>query len=168
MILAMQVGPWDTKRGIHTQVQPELPLPQPVPRVVVPPGQVEPELDVDAADVIKYAKENPLEDLDEGEQVDAAGESKAGGAAQHDGVVVDSVFDDDLIEQQERERKESEKRKSTSSLRLPVSVKQRIQEAEATKRPQEEGHESAALLVRFDPELPAQETLTETTKNRNV
>ena len=126
MILAMQVGPWDMKRGIHPQVQPELPLPQPVPRVVVPPGQVEPELDVDAAGVIKYAKENPLEDLDEGEQLDAAGESKAGGAAQHDGVVVDSVFDDDLIEQQERERKESEKRKSTSSLRLPVSVKQRI------------------------------------------
>ena len=60
MILAMQVGPWDMKRGIHTQVQPELPLPQPVPRVVVPPGQVEPELDVDAAGVIKYAKENPL------------------------------------------------------------------------------------------------------------
>ena len=69
MILAMQVGPWDMKRGIHTQVQPELPLPQPVPRVVVPPGQVEPELDVDAADVIKYAKENPLEDLDEGERL---------------------------------------------------------------------------------------------------
>ena len=75
LILAMQVGPWDMKhmkRGIHTQVQPEFPLPQPVPRVVVLPGQVEPELDVDAADVIKYAKENPLEDLDEGEQFDAA------------------------------------------------------------------------------------------------
>ena len=101
MILAMQVGPWDMKhmkRGIHTPVQPEFPLPQPVPRVVVLPGQVEPEFDVDAADVIKYAKENPLEDLDEGEQFDAAGASKAGGAAQHDGVVVDSVFDDDLIE----------------------------------------------------------------------
>ena len=76
---------------------------------------------------------------------------KAGGAAQHGAVVVDSVFDV-LIQQQERE-----KRKPTSSLRLPVSVKQRIQEAETKKRPQDEGQESVAKLVRFDPELPAQE-----------
>jgi len=81
---------------------------------------------------------------------------KAGGAAQHGAVVVDSVFDV-LIQQQERERKESEKRKLTSSLRLPVSVKQRIQEAESRKRPQDEGQESVAKLVRFDPELPAKE-----------
>lgn len=80
---------------------------------------------------------------------------KAGGAAQHGAVVVDSV--DVLIQQQERERKESEKRKQTSSLRLPVSVKQRIQEAESRKRPQDEGQESVAKLVRFDPELPAKE-----------
>ena len=69
---------------------------------------------------------------------------------------MDSVFDV-LIQQQERERKESEKRKLTSSLRLPVSVKQRIQEAESRKRPQDEGQESVAKLVRFDPELPAKE-----------
>lgn len=81
---------------------------------------------------------------------------KAGGAAQHGAVVVDSVFDV-LIQQQERERKESEKRKPTSSLRLPVSVKQRIQEAETKKRPQDEGQESVAKLVRFDPEFPGPE-----------
>ena len=92
MILAMQVGPWDMKHGNHTQVQPEFPLPQPVPRVAVPPAQVEPELDVDAADVIKYAKGNPMEDFEEGEQFEAAKESKAGGAAQHGGVVVDLIF----------------------------------------------------------------------------
>jgi hypothetical protein len=51
----------------------------------------------------------------------------------------------------------SRAKREAGELRLPVSVRQRVADVEAAKRGQQEGDESQAKFVRFDPDIEIEE-----------
>ena len=153
-IIAMSVGPWDMQRGVHTQVTPDLPRVQPVPQVPVLPGGVEPEFDQDAADVMKYALENPHDEDEEGTR------SEQGGALEVPEQQPMLGENQGIVEEQQSQSSLPEKRGGAEDLKLPVSVRQRVEEAESSKRNPDTQTGGPAKFVRFDPEAPVPEPST--------
>ena len=75
-LLSLEIGPWDLKRGVQTVLQQQVkPGDQPLPQLHTSVHGVEPDLDEQA--VLKYARENPHEDLEAVEDLQAGGEPPA-------------------------------------------------------------------------------------------
>ena len=86
MILGLELGPWDKKRGVATKVAVERPLLQPLPRVHLPEGALEEDVDIDARDVKEYARMFPhegLEDEVEENPMEEERRREEGGAAEN-------------------------------------------------------------------------------------
>jgi hypothetical protein len=135
LLLNLEVGPWDLKRGVQTLLQQVKPSEQPVPLVHVSAAGVEAEGNADEHAVLKYAREHPDED-----RGGAIGDFQAGGAdplqthdAPHElqaGGEVPMLSDSEMAGMMET----TVKRDRESELRLPVPVRQRVADAEAVKR----------------------------------
>jgi hypothetical protein len=150
-LLALQVGPWDMKRGTQTLLQPSKPAVHPVPVLHTSSHGVQAEHDPEGEAVLQYAKEHPDEDAEEEMDSHKGGalpnpadvpphelQGETGGA-----VAFTDAEMDELIQATEKRDRETE-------LKLPVGVKQRVAEAEATKRSTEKQSSSSAKFVKFD------------------
>ena len=126
----------------------------PLPLLHVPVGGVEPEFDDDEKAVREYAKDNPMEDLDdENEGLEKAEEGGDSADAQQ-------AMQPDQSNQQHDMEDSEEMRKAKrqgGDVRLPISVRQRIAETEATKRGQQPGDDGQAKFVKFDPDTSVTE-----------
>ena len=118
----------------------------------LPVGGVEPELDEDEQAVRDYAKRNPLEDADEADEPEQPVQSEAGG-------VVVKVSDDVQAQQQEQqpqpmdeEAQVARDKRLPGDVKLPIPVRQRVAQAEASKRAQQSEGGQQAKFVRFDPD----------------
>jgi hypothetical protein len=150
LLLNLEVGPWDLKRGVQTLLQQVKPSEQPVPLVHVSAAGVEAEGNADEHAVLKYAREHPDED-----RGGAIGDFQAGGAdplqthdAPHElqaGGEVPMLSDSEMAGMMET----TVKRDRESELRLPVPVRQRVADAEAVKRSSAQVS-SQAKFVKFD------------------
>ena len=151
LTLALEVGPWDLKRGVNTEVKPALPADPPLPLLHAPVGGVEPEFDDDEKAVLKYAQENPREDLDE--DADPVETSEEGGASGNPPIV--QAEDQAMFEAEVQKRD----KRAAGETKLPIPLRQRVAEAEAeaSKRAQHAGEEGQAKFVRFDPDAPVVE-----------
>ena len=146
LAMSLTVGPWDMRRGVYTEMKLAKPPESPLPLLHVPVGGVEPEFDDDEKAVMKYAKENPMEDLEDmAEEVET---SKAGGAPASVPVAMQSEADQSGADLGAL----AQSKRSGGDVRLPIPVRQRIAEAEATKREQQDGEDVPAKFVKFDPE----------------
>ena len=142
LTLALEVGPWDLKRGVNTEVKPALPADPPLPLLHAPVGGVEPEFDDDEKAVLKYAQENPREDLDDdAEPVEISEEGGASGNPRIVPVEDQSMFEAEVLRD----------KRAASETRLPIPVRQRVAEAEAeaSKRARHAGEEGQAKFVRL-------------------
>ena len=150
LLLSLEVGPWDLKRGVQTLLQQVKPSEQPLPLLHVSADCVEAEGDADERAVLKYAREHPDEDCD-----GAVGDFQAGGAdplqahdAPHElqvGGEVPMLSDSEMAEMMEA----TFKRDRENELKLPVPVRQRVADAEAVKRSSTQAS-SQAKFVKFD------------------
>ena len=94
LALSLKVGPWDMRRGVYTEIKFSKPPESPLPLLHVPVGGVEPEFDDDEKAVMKYAKENPMEDLEDmAEEVEISKTGGAGGASASVPVAMQSETD---------------------------------------------------------------------------
>ena len=152
LALSLKVGPWDMRRGVYTEMKFAKPPESPLPLSHVPVGGVEPEFDDDEKGVMKYAKENPMEDLEDmAEEVEISktgGAGGAGGASASVPVAMQSEADQGGADLGAL----AQSKRSGGDVRLPIPVRQRIAEAEATKREQQDGEDVPAKFVKFDPE----------------
>ena len=150
-LLALQVGPWDMKRGTQTLLQPSKPAVHPVPVLHTSSHGVQAEHDPEGEAVLQYAKEHPDEDAEEEMDSHKGGalsnpadvpphelQGETGGA-----VAFTDAEMDELIQATEKRDRETE-------LKLPVGVRQRVAEAEASKRSTEKQSSSSAKFVKFD------------------
>jgi hypothetical protein len=150
-LLALQVGPWDMKRGTQTSLQPSRPAVHPVPVLHTSSHGVQAEHDPEGEAVLQYAKEHPDEDAEEEMDSHKGGalsnpadvpphelQGETGGA-----VAFTDAEMDELIQATEKRDRETE-------LKLPVGVRQRVAEAEASKRSTEKQSSSSAKFVKFD------------------
>eukprot|EP00435_Cladocopium_sp_Y103_P019244 s76_g4.t1 len=110
LAIALEVGPWDMRRGVNTEVRPAK-----VPEAPLP---------------LLY--EQPRSSEEGGAVVEVPAGSQA-----------DAPIDD--------ESQVTRDKRAPGDLNLPIPVRQRVEEVEATKRGQEEGADSQAKFVRFDP-----------------
>eukprot|EP00435_Cladocopium_sp_Y103_P023304 s2901_g5.t1 len=147
-LLSLEVGPWDMKRGVQTTIQQAKPIEQPLPQLHASVHGVEP--DVDERAVMQYAIDHPDEDLD------APGDVRSGGAEPPEGsqppqefhavdavpMMTDAEWNE-MVENREKRDREQE-------LRLPVSVRQRVAEAEPVKRSTEKASSGQPKFVKFD------------------
>ena len=150
LAVALEVGPWDLRRGINTEVKVAKPTEVPLPLLHPPIGGVEPEIeDEEAKVVIKYAQDHPQEDVDEGEIEVQPLDFEEGGVSV---MVSDEVQSDQEIDADQKARENS----APGDLRLPVPVRQRVSEVEASRRGQQNPEEGQAKFVKFDPntEIP--------------
>eukprot|EP00435_Cladocopium_sp_Y103_P025443 s995_g6.t1 len=149
-LLSVEVGPWDLKRGVQTVLQQIKPAPQPLPRLHASVHGVEP--DADERAVLQYALEHPDEDRDVADDARAGGEPPAGSfppqelQAVDDPVeavpmMTDAEWDEMVANREKRDREET---------RLPISVRQRVESAEAMKRATDKDASSQAKSVKFD------------------
>ena len=101
--------------------------------------------------VLKYAQENPREDLDE--DVEPVEMSEEGGASGNPPIV--QAEDQTMFEAEVQGRD----KRAAGETRLPIPVRQRVAEAEAeaSKRAQHAGEEGQAKFVRFDSDAPVVE-----------
>lgn len=150
LALAFNVGPWDLRRGVYTEVKHVNPPEAPIPLLHAPIGGVEPEFDEDEKAVRKYAEENPMEDLEE--ESKEVERSETGGAQviqpDHHGEQQPLMDDGEPLSQAKRQ---------AADVRLPIPVRQRVAEAEALKRSQHAGEEGQKKFVKFDPETVVME-----------
>ena len=145
LAVALEVGPWDMRRGINTEVKVAKPAEVPLPLLHPPIGGVEPEIeDEDAKAVREYARDHPQEDVDEGEVEVQPLDFEEGGASV---MVSDEVQSDQKMDAEQ----EAREKRAPGDLRLPVPVRQRVSEVEASKRGQQNPEKGQAKFVKFDP-----------------
>ena len=125
----------------------------PLPLLHVPVGGAKPEFDDDEKAVREYAKDNPMEDLDENEGLEKAEEDGASADAQQ------AMQPDQSSEQHDMEDSEETRKakRQGSDARLSISVRQRVSETETTKRAQQPGDGGQAKFVKFDPDTSVTE-----------
>lgn len=111
-------------------------------------GGVEPEFDEDEKAVRKYAKENPMEDLEETEYVER---SEVGGASAN---AQEAIQPDQSSEQHVMGDAEALARakRQGDDVRLPIPVRQPGAETEAVKRSQQSEDDVQMKFVKFDPD----------------
>lgn len=122
-------------------------IPENLPLLHVPVGGVEPELDEDEKSVREYAEQHPHEDAEDLEDAEQPRSSEQGGAV---------VEAQDAIQAFQKEMEFEEQlardKRAGEETKLPIPLRQRVAEVEATKRAQHpEGEGSQAKFVKFDP-----------------
>ena len=150
-LINMEIGPWDLKRGLQTIAQQSKPADQPLPRLRASRDGVEADGDVDEKAVLQYALEHPDDDKDD------AGDVQAGGAqlpqeshAPQELQAVDENIPMMSDEEWNQIVNAQVKRDREQELRLPIPVRQRVAEAEATKRATDKEVSTQAKFVKFD------------------
>ncbi|CAL1141687.1 unnamed protein product [Cladocopium goreaui] len=117
LAVALEVGPWDMRRGINAEVKVAKPAEVPLPLLHPPIGGVEPEIeDEDAKAVREYARDHPQEDVDEGEVEVQPLDFEEGGASV---MVSDEVQSDQKMDAEQ----EAREKRAPGDLRLPVPVR---------------------------------------------
>ena len=150
-LINLEIGPWDLKRGVQTIVQQSKPAEQPLPRLRVSCDGVEAEADAAERAVLQYAREHLDEDKDD------AGDAQAGGAQlpqdSHAPQELEAV-DDHVPMMTDGEWHEmvntQVKRDPEQEVLLPIPVRQRVAEAEATKRATDKEASTQPKFVKFD------------------
>ena len=153
LLLALEIGPWDTKKGTHSQMRPVSVTTPPVPvllgldregrtpdvEISAPaPQHVSTQFDEEAALVEQYALNHPDEDLDEPEVLDPS-RSKEGGVS--------------IARPEQAPASVVEKRAAEDGIERPATVRQRVEEVERKSRQMSsEADLPPAKAVRFDAE----------------
>jgi hypothetical protein len=141
MLISMEVGPWDLRRGTQTILKLSKPLAQPLPRLHGAEGEVEPERDVDEEAMIKYAKDHPDDDKEEaGEPLLPPQEPQAVDNKLPE--IPDAEFEGMIAEAAKRDREQE--------LALPMASKQRVADPEGVKKPTGNQLSTQAKFVKFD------------------
>ena len=138
MLVSLEIGPWDLKRGTQTVLQPARPLQQPLPQLHPNKDGVEPEQDEDAKAVLQYAKDNPDEDKGIVE------------VPPHGLHAVDSKPPEFSDAEMEQAIAEAEKLDREFDLTLPMASRQRVADPEGVKRIQSNKPPGQAKFVKFD------------------
>jgi len=148
LAMVLTVGPWDMRRGVYAEVKHVNPPESPMPLWHAPIGGVEPEFDEDEKAVRKYAKENPMEDLEETEYVER---SEVGGASAN---AQQAIQPDQSSEQHVMGDAGALARakRQGDDVRLPIPVRQPGAETEAVKRSQQSEDDVQMKFVKFDPD----------------
>jgi hypothetical protein len=147
LAVALEVGPWDMRRGVNTEVKPAQAPQTPLPLLHVPVGGVEPELDEDERAVRDYARRHPQEDAEDDGENGQPERSEEGGAVEDASAGIQGQVDmEDVNLQVSRDKRLPE------DIKLPIPVRQRVADVEANKRVQQQGDGAPAKMVKFDPD----------------
>ena len=152
-ILAMEVGPWDLRRGVHTQMK----VVRPLPALGYAPelrGSRDVDIDPDERDVLRYARDHPDSDLSDLENRKEGGDIGVPAEAREAPIV--TMGDEKKLELVENA---DEGKRSTPSILESSSSRPRIEQdrIQAEKHGAELGEESPKKAVKIDPEIPVAE-----------